>query len=135
MNTQNPSLTDKLDLFRLQVEAADAEAAEFKARAKSAAEAARACADQAARARAGALALLVAHSTGGDSRVESESHTYWLATTTSVQGPADGADWPIAYRTRSVVLKPSKAAAKTALLLGETIEGVELVATTGIRWR
>lgn len=69
----------------------------------------------------------------GEAKIQGPHLTAWLQTTRRVVGPDDPLAWPEAFRRFRV--EADKAAAKRALEGGETIEGVSLQESRGVRWR
>lgn len=136
LGTLEGEVGDKLDALRWVSEVAKADAAFLKVEAKRLTQAAKARESLSESIKLRALGLLQAHTAlTGEPRLRTGAHTYWTATTTSVQGPEDPAAWPLPYRLEETTYKADKAGAKLALGAGQEIEGVALVEKTGIRWR
>ena len=80
--------------------------------------------------------LLGGHSaTHGATKIKAEGHTFWLATTKSLDAPEDVALWPDKWTTTETVVKADKSSAFKALKGGDELPGFGVIETTGIRWR
>lgn len=127
---------DKLDALRWVAEQARAEAAHLKAEAARLRDSAQARLNLVQRLKDRAGELLSAYGDlHGEAKIKSQTHSFWMARTVSVQGPEDVKDWPAAYRREVVTVKIDRTLAKRALQDGEVLDGVFLVESTSIRWR
>ena len=71
---------------------------------------------------------------GDDPKVKTPEGTYWLARSTSIEGPQHISAWEEHGWVRTKV-EPDKSAAKKALSTGEVIDGFMLTLNEGVRWR
>jgi len=71
---------------------------------------------------------------GMEPKIKTESGTFWLASSTRLEGPKSVDRWKEAGWSRTEI-KPDKAAAKAALEGGAQVDGFELVSSESVRWR
>ena len=71
---------------------------------------------------------------GMEPKIKTESGTFWLASSTRLEGPKSVDRWEEAGWSRTEV-KPDKIAAKAALEDGAQVDGFELVTSEAVRWR
>ncbi len=67
-------------------------------------------------------------------KIKTESGTFWLVSSTRLEGPKSAERWKEAGWARTEI-KPDKAAAKAALEGGAQVDGFELVTSESVRWR
>lgn len=79
--------------------------------------------------------LLAKIEVGEEPKVKRPEFSAWLATTRSVLGPTDPADWPEDLRTEVTQVVADRAGAKKLLEGGAQLPGFQLVESTGVRWR
>ena len=71
---------------------------------------------------------------GMEPKIKTESGTFWLASSTRLEGPKSVDRWKEAGWSRTEI-KPDKVAAKAALEDGAQVDGFELVSSESVRWR
>ena len=124
----------KLDALRAVALRGDSEAALCRAEARRLDARARSIAKGTARVRLLATSILDGiESAGGPSKIKTQYATHYLATTTSVQGPAEATAWPEQWQR--VEIKPDRKGALAHMRKGGEIDGLILVESRGYRSR